>query len=110
MFNYLTEEQDNILKRASETWGTGFQKDMLQEECAELVTAVSHWKRDRVHISAIFEEVADVLIVCRQLMLDHANSGIEMYLHNMIESKMNRLEKRIILGDVNAPILLRDEE
>lgn len=37
------------------------------EEMAELTVAISHWRRDKCDIAAVREEIADVMIVMRQL-------------------------------------------
>lgn len=64
------DEERQILKDAIDTFGIKNQLDMLQEECAELIVAISHYKRGR-HGSTInlSEEIADVHIMMNQIIL-----------------------------------------
>jgi len=100
---YTTAIQDIVLKKASKLWSETFQKDMAQEEAGELIIAISHYRRGRVEISAVLEEVADVLIVCRQLMLDHMmddtlpeGEDAVSFVLNIIDQKMERLQGRVL--------------
>jgi hypothetical protein len=61
-----------MLKSAVEEDGMQFILDALQEECAELITAISHLRRGRVGIIDVIREAADV-----QIMLDMARVGID---------------------------------
>ncbi len=48
-------------------WGGDAQLDMMIEECAELIQAVSHYRRGRADAVTVAREIADV-----RLMLDQA--------------------------------------
>jgi len=98
MSSFLTEEQENILRKASDMWGKTFQKDMAIEECSELILAISHFKRDRIHADMLLEEVADVLIICHQMQLDEDKHGI---VQTIIDNKMRRLAKRVEADNPN---------
>lgn len=54
-------------ERALDTWGEDAQTTMAMEECAELITATSHYKRGRISDGTLAKEVADVAICIRQL-------------------------------------------
>lgn len=49
--------------RAVERWGLAPQLDQLVEESAELIVAVNHWRRGRVELGEVIEELADVVVV-----------------------------------------------
>lgn len=88
-----------ILYRAVEKYGER-QLDQAQEELAELIVAISKYKRaaakdkniDKAVIDVI-EEIADVNIMIKQVMM---LLDIEEFEVTNIEiAKLNRLEKRI---------------
>lgn len=67
-----------LYKKAVEYWGHRKQMRMVQEECAELILAVSHflrqadrekkWDKDsEITMNAVIEETADVLNMAEQL-------------------------------------------
>jgi len=61
------ENYDGICRDALETYGMESQMNLLQEECGELVVAISHHRRGRVTIEKVAEEIADVMIVATQI-------------------------------------------
>ncbi|WP_195951668.1 hypothetical protein [Clostridium saudiense] len=88
-----------ILDRAVEKYGER-QLDQAQEELAELIVAISKYKRaaakdkniDKAVIDVI-EEIADVNIMIKQVMM---LLDIEEFEVTNIEiAKLNRLEKRM---------------
>lgn len=93
--------QDKILQAAIDTFGLDSQLDLAIEECSELITAISHWKRDRVKDEAILEEIADVEIMCKQLRMmldypwnDEEDSVVDRFKNEKIERlgiRLNRL-------------------
>lgn len=88
-----------ILDRAVEKYGER-QLDQAQEELAELIVAISKYKRavannkniDKAVINVI-EEIADVNIMIKQVMmlLDIKDFEVE----NIEIAKLDRLEKRM---------------
>lgn len=69
------------------------QLSMAQEECAELIVAISHYKRGRRNAEAeIREEMADVAFMIYQLMEITRMSSAEMA--NRIVEKYERLKKK----------------
>lgn len=48
-------------------WGEADQIDMVIEEMAELTLAISHWRRRRVSLRDVAEEIADVELMCLQM-------------------------------------------
>ena len=88
-----------ILDKAVEKYGE-LQLDQAQEELAELIVAISKYKRavtkglykDKA-ITDVIEEVADLTIMIKQIMmlLDISESEV----NNVEISKLKRLEKRM---------------
>lgn len=81
-----------ILHEALEERGPDFHLNLLQEEAAELIVAVNHFRRNRIKSDQIIEELADVSIVADavRLLLDD-----EVGFQDVIEKKMNRLKERM---------------
>lgn len=57
----------SILDEAIKVIGEKELIDRAIEEMAELTVAISHYRRGRCEESAVQEEIADVMIACRQL-------------------------------------------
>lgn len=90
-----------ILDKAIEQFGEK-QLDQAQEELAELIVAISKYKRAVANgsgnseikaINDVVEEIADVRIMIKQVMMllgisERAVSNVEI-------AKLNRLEKRL---------------
>lgn len=90
-----------ILDKAVEKYGER-QLDQCQEELAELIVAISKYKRvsakeeGRTRVRAIndvIEEIADVRIMIKQVMMLLDINETEV--SNIETSKLNRLEKRM---------------
>ena len=56
-----------IYRMAVEQWGHDRQIDMAIEECAELIVALTHYRRSKADNHDVTQEIADVEIVCGQL-------------------------------------------
>lgn len=88
-----------ILDRAIEKYGEK-QLDQTQEELAELIVAISKYKRavakeDNVELAVVnvIEEIADVNIMIKQIMIMLDIEDFEV--KNMEIAKLNRLNKRL---------------
>ena len=88
-----------ILDKAVEKYGER-QLDQCQEELAELIVAISKYKRavakesgEIKAITDVIEEIADVRIMIKQVMMLLDISETEV--SNIETSKLNRLEKRM---------------
>lgn len=86
------EEYKKILREAIETDGIDFCIDCLIEECAELIVAIRHYKRNRVDIVKVLEEIADVV-----LMADTVRIAIddEVGFTDFIKAKSERMNNRV---------------
>ncbi len=81
-----------LLKEAINKWGVDAQENQLIEECAELIVAVNHFKRGRVPINKVAEEMADVRIMINQFCtMDNINELVNQHEH----AKLRRLEERL---------------
>ena len=82
-----------------EHYGIGVQMGVAQEECAELIQAISKVRRRGAgpetmgHLS---EEIADTLIVCLQL-LTAFDLAADMW--EILDRKLDRQMERIARGD-----------
>lgn len=83
---------DDFLSEAIKLFGVNTQLDLIQEECSELITAISHYKRGKQNSSQeVKEELADVIIMIRQASIIFGEKDIQ----NIIDVKMKRLAKRL---------------
>lgn len=83
---------DEVWQTCIDQYGVSSQIDMCIEECSELINAIQKYKRDRVGVDALIDEIADVKIMCRQMeiMFDCENEVKER-----IKYKANRQRKRL---------------
>ncbi len=58
---------EKIYRATLEKWGEEAQYDQAVEECAELIAALKHFKRDRIGEEDIISELADVTLMIGQL-------------------------------------------
>ena len=61
----MTEEE--IYVEALAKWGFEAQVLMAVEEAAELQQALLHYLREKVLASDVVDEIADMIIMCRQM-------------------------------------------
>lgn len=75
------------------------QMGVAQEECAELIQAISKVRRLGINgetLEHMAEEIADVRIMCAQLV---TILGLDEAVHKKIDQKLDRQLKRIMEGD-----------
>ena len=85
------EEEVQIIRDAVDTYGFESQRKILQEECAELIVAASHYDRGRPGAYDNFlEELADVDIMISQ-MVYALQGNIDVWK----EQKLTRLKDKI---------------
>lgn len=90
--NVFTEYKRAIYEKASNKFTKEIQLIILMEECSELIKAVAKDLRGFSNKDEIIEEIADVSIMCEQVMLD---LGIELDVCVRKNIKLERLEERI---------------
>ncbi len=91
----MTDEQKLICDEIVKHYGFEIQRDILVEECAELIQAVSKCKRNNVEVSDNFlEELADVSIMIEQMLVALFTNEIVTY-QKHISRKLDRQIRRI---------------
>ena len=85
----------DILEKAIEKYGEK-QLDQAQEELAELIVAISKYKRNenKFTISNVIEEIADVNIMIKQVMMLLDIKEFEVKSEEIY--KLNRLKERML--------------
>jgi len=79
-----------LLKEAITKYGIRSQLDLAQEECAELIVAISHCKRDRPNsTNEVIEEIADVRIMVTQLSIIFGEENVD----KIVIEKLTRLKQ-----------------
>ena len=88
---------DERIKKIADHYGLDLQLNILQEELAELIQAVSKYRR--YGSPDIVEEIADVYIMLAQVvyLLDKARQSVDVndFVSLMIEKKIRRQLNRI---------------
>ncbi len=88
-----------IYKRAINEFGETTQLGVAQEECAELIAALSKYFRGDVDaIPKVQEEIADVEIMLEQLRMIFDRKGID----KAKKTKIQRLHFRILSREVES--------
>jgi NTP pyrophosphatase (non-canonical NTP hydrolase) len=78
--------------KAAEIWGKKGQLAILQEEAAEVISAIARYNRGRVSKDAIAEEIADVFVSCMSVIkILEIRTAVEGHM----AFKINRLQERI---------------
>ena len=81
-----------VLKKAIDKWGEAKQLDMMQEEAAELIVAINHYRRGRNTWIHVIEEMSDVRIIIDQFATIGDNSTV---MNAERDKKMKRLEEKL---------------
>ena len=86
----LRLQLEKTARDAVALYGHTSQMNIFQEECAELIVAVSHLRRKRVGVEAVIEEIADVIIMAEQ-----ARSIAPEKVDAALRRKLDRLVERM---------------
>jgi len=86
MMNY-----EKICKGAIERYGFRRQVEKAEEEMAELMSALHHFKDGRATMDDVVEEIADVAIMTLQLAMIFGKEEVE----DEVAWKLKRLEERL---------------
>lgn len=93
--NIYHKDLEKYINIAIEKWGFEFNLRMVQEECAELITAINHYCRKR-NINPI-EEMVDVYIMMEFLrVMFLKDEEYAIFFIKTLNEKVERLGKRII--------------
>ena len=85
------QERIELYNTATEKWSFESQREMIYEECGELITAVARHKRGRATIDDIMTELADVAIMVEQLAVYY---GLEDF-EKEKERKLIRMKEKL---------------
>ena len=89
----FTEEQQKIMLNALKTYGVDAQDDIAIEEMSELTKAIIKDRRykDYDTYENLCEELADVFIMCEQILMSLDRDKVQSY----IDAKLERLNERL---------------
>lgn len=87
-----TAADREILRDAIARYGRDAQHRMAIEECGELIVAMCHIQRDRIPVSELAGEIADMQIMLEQLMLLYDCHG---QVAAQWRQKIARLQRRL---------------
>ncbi|OQY21742.1 MAG: antitoxin [Desulfobacteraceae bacterium 4572_35.2] len=83
-------ELEQLYRSTVDVWGEQAQYDQAVEECAELIAALMHYRREKVDAQQVIDELADVTLMLGQLTW--------MFGKERVEEAVQR--KRIKLDDL----------
>jgi len=83
-------DMDEIYRATLEKWGVDAQYDQAVEECAELITALKHFRRGKISGEKVIEELADVHLMLGQLTYMFGREKVSAAINDKI-NKLNRL-------------------
>lgn len=95
----ITGDRNKLARMIAEHYGKEPQMGVAQEECAELIQAISKVRRKGESgetLGHLAEEIADVNIMCKQLTLLF---GLSLAVSRNIDLKLDRQLERIMEGD-----------
>lgn len=85
-------KETELYKATIELWGGTFQRLMVIEECAELISSLCKQFRGRVDSSKVLEEAVDVQLMINQLRFILNDN--EAW-NKQMRYKLDRLESRV---------------
>lgn len=89
---YSSEFRKALYRTLIEEHGEDTQLCVVSEECGELITALSHWRRGRISREAVLRELADVSIMVEQATLI-MTEGAAMKPEDALDEKLDKLCK-----------------
>ena len=81
---------DKLVKRNYEINGKDYLENLVVEECAELIDAMAKYKRGRLSINTVIEEMADVQMTINNILEIHNKKE---FFDKCIEYKKSRLKE-----------------
>lgn len=81
---------DAIYRATLAKWGEDGQYDQAVEECAELITALKHFRRGKTDAAAVINELADVTLMVGQLSYMFGEAEVQKAIGAKLE-KLGRL-------------------
>jgi NTP pyrophosphatase (non-canonical NTP hydrolase) len=80
---------EQIYQATIDKWGEEAQFDQAVEECAELITALKHYRRGKIDKQAVITELADVTLMLGQLSWMFGTKDVD----EAIKSKLKKLDQ-----------------
>lgn len=80
---------ESIYRATLKKWGEQAQYDQAVEECAELIAALKHFRRDKIDKQAVIAELADVTLMVGQLTWMFGPDEVAQ----AVEEKLGKLDK-----------------
>lgn len=84
-----------IYKKTVSKWGNEAQYDQMVEECAELITALKHFRRGKVNQHVVIDELADVTLMLGQLTWMFGAEQVE----EAVQQKLLKLDALLNVTD-----------
>jgi NTP pyrophosphatase (non-canonical NTP hydrolase) len=82
-------DMHSIYQKTISRWGDDAQYDQMVEECAELITALKHFRRGKVNQQVVIDELADVTLMLGQLTWMFGTEQVE----EAIQQKLQKLDQ-----------------
>ncbi len=89
----MTPAQEKIIVDALETFGTERQVTKCIEECGELITALAKYREGCATIEDVWDELADVGIMLRQMRRVFGQAGVECRTVQKMEKLASLIEQ-----------------
>ena len=80
---------EEIYQATIDKWGEDAQFDQAVEECAELITALKHYRRGKIDKQAVISELADVRLMLGQLSWMFGQQHVDQ----AVKRKLKKLDK-----------------
>jgi hypothetical protein len=90
--------ENQVYREALRQWGLDFELQMLASECSELIHAALESVRVCDVTSNLFEEIADVEIMCEQIRMAFGDKEVD----DWKRIKLERLARRVKEGRSNG--------
>lgn len=81
---------EKLYQTTIDKWGEDAQYDQAVEECAELITALKHFRRGKIEKQAVISELADVTLMLGQLSWMFGQDQVDEAVQRKL-AKLNRL-------------------
>lgn len=81
-------DRESLYRATLTKWGDAAQLDQAVEECAELITALKHYRRGKIGRAEVIEELADVSLMVGQLRWMFGEDDVDA----AIAEKIDKLE------------------
>lgn len=88
-----TDDTVDIYIRAIDTWGIDIQQSIFVEEAAEVITALSHFKRDKCGIHDVIGEFADLQVMLNQMIEIYGKEQFNEIFAQKLVALKNKLDK-----------------